>query len=168
VSRQSNGCCRVAEKDQVLGTQIFGGDIGVVLQRQVAAVVVLPFVGETPQAGVGPIANGRVPGLARAADAKKRRGKGVVDGALQARSFAGEVTSFALPALCRRPCVARSPASAARPILAGARRSVPAHRQRRAAGQIGQRQDRETGDILWFGHVIEPSFASRASISARA
>ena len=73
----------VAEQDEVAAAHVVVGDVRVVLDRQFAAEVAAPLVGEALQAGVGPRLHGGVPGFARAADAQERRGESVVDRPLQ-------------------------------------------------------------------------------------
>ena len=73
---------------RLLVAHVVLGDRRVVLDRQFAAEVVVPFVGEPLQARVGVGLDLRVPRLAGAADAQKRRREGVVDRAWQPRPLA--------------------------------------------------------------------------------
>src|SRR5438132_274642 len=81
----------IAEEDQVAAADVVFGDGGIVLDRQFATEVTMPFVGEAFQVGLSPSLNGGVPGLASAANTQERRGEGVIDRPLQSRPFPFEI-----------------------------------------------------------------------------
>ena len=58
---------------------IFGGHVDVLLERQLATPELRPFVGEALETRIGPRLHCRVPGLAGAMHAEKRRGETVFD-----------------------------------------------------------------------------------------
>src|SRR5690348_6041546 len=78
----------VAEQDQVAVANILRRDFGIVLDRQIAAVVPPPFVGYAVQAGLGPSTDLGVQRLAGSADAEEPRRKGVVDRPLHTGTLA--------------------------------------------------------------------------------
>ena len=145
--------------------------VRVVLDRQFAAEVAVPFVGEAPQAGVGPRLHGRVPGFARAADAEERRREGVVDRPLQAGPLARKRRRRARRGTptCRRAGRSRLAVAA----TAGCPRRHgdldPIHAQLRFRALQHGRQDRRSASTF-FGSLTTtvPSSAASASSSARA
>lgn len=81
---------RIAEKDQISRPNIVGSHVRVVFDREFTAKVVMPFVGESLQAGGGVSLHGCVPRSPSATHAKKRRRERVVNRALQTGAFACE------------------------------------------------------------------------------
>ena len=74
----------------MFGTHIGLGDLRVVLHRQIAAHVAVPFVFKTLQAGLRPGVHIGIPGLAGAAHAEEGCGESVINRPLNARTFAGK------------------------------------------------------------------------------
>jgi len=150
----------IAEQHEMPVAEVFGGHVGVVLDRERAAIVKPPLPGEPPQVRLGPAADRLMGGLAGAADAEKRRREGVVDRPLEARSLAGERRAREVS---KAPPAVALPGEGERPRgVAGPRRQghgLASDRQgrfrpARGRDRQGRRMNREPGDVgeLRHGH----------------
>src|SRR5438477_548102 len=74
---------RIAEEDQVRPTDVVGGHVDIIFDRQIATVMAPPLRGEAIETRVGPGAYGRVPRLPGPTDAEEPGGEGIVDGSLK-------------------------------------------------------------------------------------
>ena len=85
----------MAKQDQVARSNVARRYVDVVFDRQLAAKVMMPFVGESAQARVGILLYVGVPRLAGASHTQERRGEGIIDWTLQAGTLAGSFCGVA-------------------------------------------------------------------------